>query len=133
MTTATTQTPIVVALAKEPNFRGAIARKCLTRFTLKGSRSWSGVGYVAEGESGVQVHGGPMVPGPWAYGFPLCHVLDNHGGTGAEQQRLREAGLLLELEGGELVEIDGTLYQAVIERRGRDAWLSFTAAPAEVK
>jgi hypothetical protein len=99
--------------------------KVLTRLTIKGSYSWSGIGYIGKGDEGRQEQGGPMVAGPWAYGFPLSHVLDNHGGTGAEQARLRADGLLLEVEGGELFEIDGTLYRCIVTKRGRDAWVSF--------
>lgn len=114
---------IVAKLSTEPNFAGQIARKVLTKLTIKGSYSWSGIGYVAKGETGRKEFGGPMVAGPWAYGFGLCHVIDNHGGTGAEQERLREQGLLHEVDGGERIRVAGTLYEVVVERRGRDAWV----------
>ena len=114
---------IVAKLSDEPNFAGDIARKVLTKFTIKGSYSWSGLGYVAAGEKGRKEYMGPLVEGPWAYGFGLCHVLDNNGGTGAEQERLRRDGLLHEVSGGELVDIAGTLYRVRIQRSGREAWV----------
>ena len=120
---------IIARLSDKPNFRGEKARKVLTCLTIKGSYSWSGLGYVAEGEVGRQESFGPLVPGPWAYGFPLSHVIDNHGGTGAEQARLRAQGLLFEVEGGELIEIDGTTYTVSILRRGRDAYVNLTKTP----
>lgn len=36
--------------------------------------------------------GGPLVPGPVAYSFGLCVVIDNHGGTGAESERMQAEG-----------------------------------------
>lgn len=106
------------------------SKKVLTRLTIKGSSSWSGIGYVATGDSARKEMNGPLVAGPWAYGYPLSHVLDNHGGTGAEQDALRAAGLLIEVNGGELFEIDGTRYEVVVVRRGRDAWVDFKKVEA---
>jgi hypothetical protein len=120
---ATTKRTIVAKLSDKPNFAGQKAKKVLTKLTIKGSYSWSGIGYVAKGEDGRKEFNGPMVAGPWAYGFALCHVMDNHGGTSAEQKRLREAGLLHEVEGGEKIRVAGVLYEVVITRRGRDAWV----------
>ena len=125
--TAKRKRTIVAKLSTEPNFAGQIARKVLTKLTIKGSYSWSGIGYVAKGETGRKEFNGPLVAGPWAYGFALCHVIDNHGGTGAEMDRLREQGLLHEVEGGERIRVAGTLYQVRIQRSGRDAWVHLDA------
>lgn len=129
----TTTETIVARLSTESNGLLGTARKVLTRFTIKGTHCWSGLGYVAKGDTGRKVYQGPLVEGPWAYGFGLSLCIDNHGGTRAEQERLREQGLLIEVEGGEQVEIDGTLYEVRIERRGRDAWVHLDNVSGEAR
>lgn len=79
------------------------------------------VGWVARGESGRKVCHGPMVPGPWAYAYGLCTVIDNSGGTGAESARLREAGMEFDVDVGTLLEIDDTVYAVGI--RGGGEWV----------
>jgi len=77
-----------------------------TRLIVEGYRgSGFRVGLVPEGESGRQTHGGPNVPGPWAYAFPLCTVIDNAGGTAADIERERKAGLLVHAKVGEVLVI----------------------------
>jgi hypothetical protein len=121
---------IIATLSDKPRYSwNPKSLEVLTCLTIKGSYSWSGIGYVAEGDEGRQEFGGPMVPGPWAFGFGLCHVIDNRGGTGAEQDRLRAAGLLFEVEGGEEIEIAGETYTVRIQRSGRDAWVHLDRLP----
>jgi hypothetical protein len=126
---ATTAAIIVAKLSAEFDTVGH-SFKVLTKLTIKDSYSWSGIGYVAAGATGRKEFGGPMVEGPWAYGFGLCHVIDNRGGTGAEMDRLRADGLLFEVAGGELIEVAGTLYEVAIKRSGRDAWVSLNNVEA---
>jgi antitoxin (DNA-binding transcriptional repressor) of toxin-antitoxin stability system len=122
-----TRTRLVAQLSAKPRYSSDKNLEVLTKLTIKGSYSWSGIGYVAEGDSAIRKDGDrERTPGPWAYGFPLCHVIDNHGGTGAEQARLRAAGLLVEVEGGEEIEIAGVVYLVTLIRRGRDAWVELT-------
>jgi len=82
-----------------------------TRVKVAGySVSAFAVGCVREGESGRQEHQGPLVPGPWAYAFPLCSVIDNYGGTGAEIARERAAGNVIDAKLGDVLVVDGRGY-----------------------
>lgn len=69
-----------------------------------------GVGGVAKGQKGRKEFGGPMIAGPWHYVFGLCTVIDNYGGTGAEMAEKRAANLVVEVELGEVILIDGIKY-----------------------
>ena len=51
--------------------------------------------------------GGPLVPGPWAQVYGRCTVIDNHGGSAAENARLSETGLIFEAEVGDLIDFVG--------------------------
>jgi len=70
-----------------------------------------GIGGVPRGDSGRQEHGGPLVPGPWAFVFELGSTIDNAGGTGAEIQRNRAAGIEHDVQHGDFVRFDGCLYE----------------------
>lgn len=74
------------------------------------------VGFVGPLGSARQEQGGPLVPGPWAYTFPLSTVIDNNGGSGAEARRNREAGIEWTAEIGDLFEIDGDVYRLTDDR-----------------
>jgi len=87
------------------------------------------VGVVVKGAEGRRDFGGPMVPGPWAYAFGLCTVIDNHGGTGAEAERNRAANTEHTINDGDLLELDGNVYK--IRVVGREHLKLDLVGPAE--
>ena len=89
-----------------------------------------GVGFVPEGDEGRKFMHGPMVPGPWAYAFGLCSVIDNHGGTGAERARNLKAKTEFDVAEGDKVEIDGVLFTVAIRRNGGEPYIDLAAAAA---
>lgn len=70
-----------------------------------------GIGFVGRHEVGRQIYQGPLVPGPWAYTFPMAVFIDNHGGSAAERRKNIEAGLEYDVEIGDMFEIDDVVYQ----------------------
>lgn len=87
------------------------------------------VGHIAEGCSGRKETGGPLVPGPWAYTFELCSVIDNHGGSAAETTEARAAGTVLDISDGDLISVEGHVYRVVFNPRGRcGEWIELVAA-----
>ena len=60
------------------------------------------IGVVPEGQEARQTHGGPKVPGPWAFCVQHAMVIDNHGGSGREHD---EAPIRIEI--GSLVTVEG--------------------------
>ena len=88
---------------------------------MNGSRNYPGfgLGYVGPDGECRREHGGPIVPGPYAYAYGLCGVIDNHGGTGAEIARERAAGQVLEVEPGDVLVLpDGTAWTVDFLRQG---------------
>lgn len=82
------------------------------RLIVAGCRGYGfGLGHVAEGEAARQETGGEMVPGPWAYAYGLCGVIDNYGGTATEVERQRAAGQLIEAAIGDILTIYGRDYR----------------------
>jgi hypothetical protein len=71
------------------------------------------VGCVREGESGRKETHGPLVPGPWAYAFPLASVIDNYGGTAAVMARERAAGNVIDAKLGDVLIVEGRGYVIV--------------------
>ena len=94
-----------------------------TTLATAGGRYRFHVGHVREGEEGRKVHGGPMVPGPWAYAFGLCTVIDNHGGTGRDIEEAKASGLWLDVEEGDEIEVGGHTYRIRFPQ-GSPEWLS---------
>lgn len=88
-----------------------------------------GVSFVPRGQSARKTHGGPMVPGPWAFCFPLCVVLANGGGSGREAMENRAAGLEHDVKDGTFVEVDGRLYRVRVIRRD---WIELDALDADL-
>lgn len=77
------------------------------------------MGGVPVGGEGRQEHQGPMVPGPWAYVFELCTVMDDSGtGTSNESAQMRAAGTEHELSAGDRVTFDGQTYEITISAMG---------------
>ena len=75
--------------------------------TLSTGAARFNVGFIPEGSEARKVCNGPMVPGPWAYAFALCTVIDNHGGTGAENARAKAAARWLDVADGDSIEVCG--------------------------
>jgi hypothetical protein len=75
------------------------------------------VGGVPRGASGRKVDGGPLVPGPWAYVYELAGMIDNHGGTGAESDRMRAAGTEHDLVPGDVIRFDDCEYKIALDAR----------------
>ncbi len=79
------------------------------------------IGHVAEGENGRQEYQGPLVPGPWAYGFELCTVIDNHGGSARENAEAKAAGRYLDVADGDVISVAGHRYRVrFTSASGRD-------------
>ena len=79
----------------------------------------NGAGYcvneIKKGEEARKVDGGPMEPGPWAFAFGQCGIIDTRGGTGRLMQEERAEGLLVEAAIGDvLITDEGNAYR--IER-----------------
>ena len=88
-----------------------------------------GICLVIEGHEGRQVCQGPMVPGPWASTFGLCTVIcsDTCQNTGAVSARAIEAGTEEIVEDGDLVRMDGTVYEIGLKRdHGNELRMSLT-------
>jgi hypothetical protein len=78
-----------------------------------------GIGFTPTGREARQVFGGPLVPGPWGYAYGLATVIDNYGGTGADRERERREGRLIEANvGDELVLDDDLIVRIELCRRG---------------
>lgn len=72
-----------------------------------------GLGWIEKGDDGRRVQGGPMVPGPWAFAFGLSTSItsDPRSGTGYEAKTGREAGTEFPVRDGDLLLIDGSVYE----------------------
>lgn len=80
------------------------------RGTGRGFNRRFGIGAMPADMSGRQVTGGPLVPGPWAFAFGLCSVIDNHGGSAREAAEKRAAGTEHVVDFGDELVIDGHAY-----------------------
>ena len=81
---------------------------------INGSYSRFGVGYVAEGDSGIQHDGGPQVPGPWAFAYELSHSLTNDPIEVKEARAKDEADRSVYVATGDKVQVDGNVYEVNI-------------------
>ena len=54
---------------------------------------------------------GPILPGPYAATFPLVSCLDKRGTQGREIKQNMEDGLEYEVQDGDILEMDGMLWQ----------------------
>ena len=68
------------------------------------------VGHIGEGEQSRQTHGGPMVPGPWAYAFSLPFAITQQGDLG---KRPSEP---VPIHDGALIRVCGYVYQVRVDR-----------------
>jgi hypothetical protein len=73
-----------------------------------------GVGGIPKGQTGRKISQGPLVPGPWAFTFGLCTVIDNYGGTGAEIERNEKANREHAVLDGDIVVFDGRKYTVAL-------------------
>jgi hypothetical protein len=81
---------------------------------LKGTYNYYHVGAIPRGQSGRQVTGGPLVPGPWAFAFQRATVLSD-----SEAFRNRDTAERMDaipVEAGSLIWIDGVEYRVDVER-----------------
>jgi hypothetical protein len=74
-----------------------------TRGTLR-----LGVAFVPEGASARQRHGGPLVPGPWAYTYPLSYLIARQPARAAK---------VITAAAGDLLRIDGHVYRLTDDNR----------------
>ena len=81
---------------------------------INGSYSRFGVGYVAEGDSGVQHDGGPQVPGPWAFAYELSTTLTNDPIEVKEARAIDEHARTVFIATGDKVRVDGNVYEVNI-------------------
>ena len=82
-----------------------------------------GLGGVRRGDEGRQETGGPLVPGPWLYAYPLCTVLAGQYGTAAEIEAERAMGLVIEVEldstrSAALFQWQGETFEVAVDDRG---------------
>lgn len=78
----------------------------------KGTFNRFGIGGVPKGETGRQVDGGELVPGPWHFIYGLCSVISAHPGqsTGDEMVRAKAENRVVEVSDGDKLNIDGLKY-----------------------
>ena len=81
---------------------------------IEGSYSRFGVGYVAEGDSGVMHDGQPPVPGPWAFAYQLSNMLTNDPIEVKEAKAKDEADRSVYVANGDKVRVDGNVYEISI-------------------
>lgn len=96
--------------------KGYFAMLYGARLLVEGSNNPSGWrigGWTKDGE-GRKVDGGLIEAGLYAFAFGLCTVIDNHGGTGAEIDRARRKGLLIEARPGDKLKLPGGVYRIVL-------------------
>jgi len=79
-----------------------------------GPGGWGVCGWDATASGRVET-GGPEIQGPRASLFGKCSVIDNHGGTGADHQRLAGRGLLVHVTPGDIIEVDGVSYKVSLD------------------
>ena len=88
-----------------------------TILNIKGTYYNLAVSYVPPGEEGRKVHGGPMVPGPWAKTFGLCSVIHNGSSESKANEAKNKAARTVEVSDGDEISIDGNRYSVKVFRR----------------
>lgn len=80
------------------------------------------IGYITAQGSARKVQDGPLVPGPWAYTYPLSSAItaDPRHSTAAESERLTSAGVEWQVKVGDLFVMDGHLWQLTEDRPHSD-------------
>jgi len=78
-----------------------------------------GVGRVKRHEMGRREHGGALIPGPYNYAYGIASVIDCYGGTAAEMKRLHAEGLLLRVNIGDRIHINGVVCE-ILEAPNRN-------------
>lgn len=84
------------------------------------STTWAnawGFGHINRGEEGRQEHGGPMVPGPWAFAVPLAVVIDG-GHSARRAEEARRNGERKAMQEGDEVAIEGEVYRLRVGNNG---------------
>lgn len=75
---------------------------------------WS-VGYVGPEGTARRVMGGPVLPGPYAYFYGLAGVIDNYGGSGAENARAEAEGRFFTVAPGDELDFNGATFRVELE------------------
>ena len=78
-------------------------------------------GFVPKGESGIRYDYGAKVPGPWAYTFELATFITNDPIEVKNKKRAEELARTVVVENGDLVRVDGNVYEVEI-LRGFNGW-----------
>jgi hypothetical protein len=81
---------------------------------LKGTHHYFHVGAIPRGQSGRKVHGGPLVPGPWAFTHGTGTCLTADGAIAERDAAERDAALVV--EAGSRIWIDGVEYRVGVDR-----------------
>jgi hypothetical protein len=76
------------------------------------------VTFIDREHEGRQEHGGPMVPGPWAFANQQCSVIaaNPEHGTYGQVKRAKAAGRYIPVETGTLIKVDDAIYRITVER-----------------
>ena len=85
-----------------------------TILKIKGTYHKLAVCSVREGEEGRRVFKGPLVEGPWASTFGLSTSIVSHDNSAELDD---EASRTIEVESGDLIEVDGTVYEVSVYRK----------------
>jgi hypothetical protein len=78
-----------------------------------------GLGYVDATGTARRTHGGPVLPGPYAYTYGKAVVIDNYGGSAMDVIAARDRGMLIIVNDGDtLVMPDGQAFTVGTTRGG---------------
>ena len=92
------------------------------RLLVAGSNNAAGFGVfeVRPGQKARQIMNGPLIEGPFAATFGMSSVISANPAmsTGAEMDRERKAGLLIEAQAGDVLVMEGRDYLIVLDGRG---------------
>lgn len=79
-----------------------------------------GFGVIPRGQFHRKTYGGPIVAGPWGFTYKQATVIaaSYAMSTAGQMERDRAARLVIDADPTDTLEIDGTEYAMVIDRRG---------------
>lgn len=79
-----------------------------------------GVGVVPRGQWARKVYQGPLVEGPWGFTYKQSTVIaaSYEMSTAGQMERDAAKGLVILHQPGDTIEMDGTEYRLIIDRRG---------------
>lgn len=93
--------------------------------TFPNGRYRHGIGFVAKGDEGTRLDGGPKVPGPWGFAYGLSTVVTSHPacGSGYESAKGRANGTEFAVKTGDLLVFEDVIYQVETYRYEEFVWL----------